>query len=140
MSHLKSGKVFGLYYYRMSVTEYQKRGLPHAHVIIEFKNAGPDLLNQMDSWVWAQIPDATIAGGKLREMILKYIIHTPCGPHNVNAPCMQTNRDSNTKSCNKHYPQPFRTTATLNERSGRAEYCRTNNGDNPTVRNKVGDA
>lgn len=53
MSHLKSGKVFGPYDCHISVTEYQKRGLPHAHVIIKLKNAGPDLLNQMDSWVWA---------------------------------------------------------------------------------------
>ena len=37
----------------------------------------------------------------------------------------------------RYYQQPFRTPATLNERSGRAECCRTNNGDNPTVRNKV---
>ena len=35
-------------------------------------------------------------------------------------------------------PKPFRTTAALNERCGRAEYCRTKNCDNPTVRNKVG--
>ena len=107
---------------------------------MSFKNAGPDVLNQMDAWVWTQLPDASIAGRRLREMILKYMIHKPCGSHNVDAPCMQTNRDTNTKSCNKHYPQPFRTTATLNERSGRAEYCRTRNGDNPTVRNKVGNS
>ena len=66
------------------------------------------------------------------------MIHKPCGSHNVDAPCMQTNWDTNTKSCNKHHPQPFRTTATINELSGRAEYCRTKNGDNSTVRNKVG--
>ena len=45
-SHLESGKVFGPYYFHMSVMEYQKRGLPHAHVIVKFKNAGPDVLNQ----------------------------------------------------------------------------------------------
>ena len=62
MSHLKNGKVFGPYDFHMSVIEYQKRGLPHAHVIVKFKNAGPDVLNQMDSWVWAQLPDKSIAG------------------------------------------------------------------------------
>ena len=71
-------------------------------------------------------------------MVLKYVIHKLCGSRNVDAPCMQNNRDGNTKSSNKHYPQPFRTTATLQERSGRAEYCRMTNGDNPTVRNEVG--
>ena len=125
MPHLKSGKVFEPYDFHMSVVKYQKRGLPHAHVIIKFKNAGPDVLNQMDSRAWARLPNASIAKGKLREMVLKYMIHKPCGSLNADAPCMQTTRDTNTKSCNKHYPQPFRTTATLNERSGRAEYCRT---------------
>ncbi len=95
-------------------------------------------LIKMDSWVWAQLPDESIVGGRLREMVLKYIIHKSCGSYNVNAPCRQRNRDTNTKSCNKYYLQPFTTTATLNERSGRAEYCRTKNGDNPNVRNKVG--
>ena len=57
---------------------------------------------------------------RLREMVLKYMIHKPRGSHNVGAPCMQTNRDASIRSCNKYYPQPFRTTATLNERSGRA--------------------
>ena len=65
MSHLESGKVFGPYDFHMYVIEYQKRGLPHAHVIVKYKNAGPDILNQMDSWVWAQLLDESIAGGRL---------------------------------------------------------------------------
>ena len=77
---------------------------------------------------------------RLREMVLKYMIHKPRGSHNVGAPCMQTNRDASIRSCNKYYPQPFRTTATLNERSGRAEYCRTKSDDNPIIRNKVGNS
>lgn len=46
MSHLKSSKVFGSYDHHMSVMEYQKRGLPHAHVIVKFNNAGPDVLSR----------------------------------------------------------------------------------------------
>ena len=41
------------------------------------------------------------------------------------------------KHCNKYYPQPFRTTASVNEKTGRAEYKRTDNGDNPTIRQRV---
>lgn len=69
--------------------------------------------------------------------VLKYMIHKPCGTHNVNSPCMETNRDTNRRHCSKHYPQPFRSTATINDRSGRAEYKRTDNGDNPTTRVRV---
>ena len=101
---------------------------------MKFKNAGPDALDEVDKWVWAQLPSEDIAGGKLREKVLKYMIHKPCGAQNVNAPCMQHNSDTNRKYCNKYYPQPFRSAATINDKSGRAEYKRVKNNDNPTIR------
>ena len=68
MSHLKNGNVFGPYDLYLSAVEYQKRGLPHAHVIIKLRNTGPHVLDQMYSRVWAQWPNASIANGNLREM------------------------------------------------------------------------
>ena len=56
MSHLKRGNVFGPYDFHMSAVVNQKRGLPHAHVNIKFKNAGPDVLNQMDCWYGHRYP------------------------------------------------------------------------------------
>lgn len=129
MSVLKSGKVFGPYDSHLSVIEFQKRGFPHAHILMTFKNAGPDALHEIDKWVWVQLPREDIAGGKLREKVLKYMIHKPCGAQNVNAPCMQTNKDTNRKCCNKYYRQPFRSVATTNDKTGRVEYKRTKNGD-----------
>lgn len=73
----------------------------------------------------------------LRERVLKFMVHRPCGGHNANSVCMETNRKSGKKYCNKHFPQPFRTTAGVNDKSGRAEYKRTENGDNPTIRQRV---
>lgn len=118
MADLKGGKVFGPYPYSVGCIEFQERGLPHAHVCVRFKNDGPD--NELDKWVWAQLPSKNIAGGLLRERVLKYMIHRPCGGHNVNSPCMDTNRQTGRKSCNKHYPQPWRTSATINDVSGRS--------------------
>ena len=138
MKVLKSGKIFGAYDSHLAVTEFQKRGYPHAHILMTFKNAGPDALNEMDKWVWAQLPDENIAGGKLREKVLKYMIHKPCGAvGNMSAPCMQVNRHTNKKCCNKYFPQPFRSIATVNDKTGRAEYTRRKNGDNPTIRMRV---
>jgi len=37
-------------------------------------------MNEMDKWVWARIPDESIANGLLRGKVLKYMIHKPCGP------------------------------------------------------------
>ena len=58
MADLKSGNVFGPYDYHMYVIELHKRGLQHAHIALEFKNDGPDRMNDIDFWVWAQLPDA----------------------------------------------------------------------------------
>lgn len=56
MADLRSGKVFGEYDYHMYVIEFQKRGLPHSHIVVKFKGDGPDTRNEMDKWVWAQLP------------------------------------------------------------------------------------
>lgn len=45
----------------------KKRGYPHAHMLMTFKNAGPDLSYQIDEWVWAQLPSEDLADGALRE-------------------------------------------------------------------------
>lgn len=134
---LRSGDVFGPCTYHMYVIEFQKRGFPHAHIVMKFEGDGPDQSGQMDSWVWAQLPDESIANGALRAKVLKFVVHKPCGTHDPNAPCMQTDRAGNIKRCNKFYPQPFRTSAGVNENTGRAEYRRTNNDDHPTIRQKV---
>ena len=89
MAELKSGKVFGPYLAHLGVIFLQKRGYPHAHLVYVFKSEGPQHLNEMDKWVWARIPDESIANGLLREKVLKYMTHKPCGPFNANAPCMQ---------------------------------------------------
>lgn len=56
MADLKGGKVFGEYDYHMYVIEFQKRGLPHSHILIKFKGDGPDTRNEMDKWVLVHRP------------------------------------------------------------------------------------
>ena len=79
MADLNSRNVFRPYEYHMYVIEFQKRGLPHAHIIVKFKNNGPDRMNDIDSWVWTQLPDASIANGVVREKVLKFMIPKSCG-------------------------------------------------------------
>ena len=85
------------------------------------------------------MPDERIAGGKLREKVIKYMVHQKCGQFNPNAPCMTTDKQSSHKYCSKHYPQPFRDAFTTNSKTGRAEYRRMDNGDTATIRQKNGD-
>ena len=103
---LYSGKVLGkpIHHNVMAVIETRKRGLPHQHhlVIVKFEGDGLDAEGEMDSWVWAQLPPATLCNGKLRELVMKFMVHRKCGSENVNAPCMEVNKKINKKFCDKH--------------------------------------
>lgn len=58
LKELKEDQIFGRVVARLYVIEFQKRGLPHAHILISFaaedKLRGPD---DFDSVVSAQLPD-----------------------------------------------------------------------------------
>ena len=81
IADLKSGKVYGPLDYYFFTIEYQSRGYPHCHAICRFRN--DDAFTNMDSWVWAQLPSPDIAGGRLREAVLKHMVHRPCGSQNI---------------------------------------------------------
>ena len=132
-------KLFGKATHFFSVIEFQKRGMPHAHIVIKFDGQSPEARHDVEKWIWTNLPDERIAGGKLREKVIKYMVHQKCGQFNPNAPCMTTDKQSSHKYCSKHYPQPFRDAFTTNSKTGRAEYRRMDNGDTATIRRKDGD-
>ena len=137
LADLKSN-LFGKYSYIMSVIEYQARGVPHAHIIVKYEGDSPEQRGEVNDWFWTNLPDASIANGVLREKVLKYMVHKKCGAFNPSSPCMKTNPKTKKKYCQKHYPQPFRTSLHINK-SGRAEYTRLDNGDKATISCKNGD-
>ncbi|TKR58783.1 hypothetical protein L596_030187 [Steinernema carpocapsae] len=66
----------------VKVVEFQKRGLPHIHMLLmlreEDKLRTPE---QVDSLVWAEIPDPT-EFPRLHEIVTRHMMHGPCGNHN----------------------------------------------------------
>ena len=81
--------------------EFQKRGLPHAHILIILENkeiAGDP--QEIDKFVCAELPDP-VTEPHLYATVTKCMLHGPCGADNPNAPCM----DGNT--CTKGYPKEF---------------------------------
>lgn len=138
MNDLKNN-LFGKATYFLSVIEFQKRGMPHSHIVIQFSGLSPEARQEIDKWVWTNLPDERIAGGKLREKVVKYMVHQKCGEFNPNAPCMTTDHKTNKNHCSKHYPQPFRDRFTTNSKTGRAEYRRLDNRDTATITQKNGD-
>jgi hypothetical protein len=91
--------------------ECQMHGLPHTHLIVflhpDFKLHTPDELNKLLS---AEIPDPD-THPELHALVMKYMIHTSCGPDNSNAPCVKNGK------CTKGFPKPFREQTTISDDS-----------------------
>ncbi|KAL0291359.1 UNVERIFIED_CONTAM: hypothetical protein Sangu_2463800, partial [Sesamum angustifolium] len=93
--------VLGKVVAHVHVIEFQKRGLPHAHILVILDEN--DKLNTPDDYdhiVRAEIPDKNDEP-MLYEAVMRHMIHGPCGEMNVNAPCMKNG------TCKKNYPKPF---------------------------------
>ena len=101
------GKVTGFVY----TVEFQKRGLPHAHILlIMHQEDRPVTTAEYDSIVSAEIPDAT-AHPELYSTVCTNMMHGPCGALKPNAPCMEEGR------CTKGFPKDFCPETTVTEDS-----------------------
>ncbi|XP_027166384.1 uncharacterized protein LOC113766387 [Coffea eugenioides] len=83
------------------VIEFQKRGFPHAHLLLILK-PGHKLLNpeSYDKVVCAELPDKD-RYPHLYSLVVKHMIHGPCGAMDTSCLCM---RDGTCKNC---YPKSF---------------------------------
>lgn len=86
--------------------EFQKRGLPHAHILITLQAEDKfTTAERIDAFVSAEIPPTTQPS--LREIVLRFMMHGPCGPSNPRAVCMENG------TCKKEFPKPFTHTTTF---------------------------
>jgi hypothetical protein len=101
--------------------EFQKRGLPHTHILIFLKDRNlchdPSII---DRFISAEIPDKEIdlAGYAAIE---NYMIHGPCGELKINSVCMESNK------CTKHFLKSFNAETTMDE-EGFSVYKRRDDG------------
>ncbi|XP_078438602.1 uncharacterized protein LOC144709071 [Wolffia australiana] len=81
-------EVFGKVNGRVYVVEFQKRGLPHAHMLwvldAQYKPKTPE---DIDKIVCAEIPDPS--DKDLFDCVTTHMIHGPCGSANPKCPCMK---------------------------------------------------
>ena len=111
------GKVVGSIY----VIEFQKRGLPHAHILLILDIGDkPRTSADIDSMVCAEIP-SELDHPLLYDTVIRSMLHGPCGTVRPNASCMQDGK------CSKQYPKYF-SDETLPEVDGYPVYRRRNDG------------
>lgn len=80
----------------MYTIEWQKRGLPHAHILIWLMEKITS--DHIDDIISAELPNPH-EDPTLFEVISKHMIHGPCGAFNPNSPCMKDGK------CTKNYPR-----------------------------------
>nr|CAD2177072.1 unnamed protein product [Meloidogyne enterolobii] len=113
------GKISGFCY----TIEYQKRGLPHLHILLtlDSKFKWKDI-SEIDKYITAEIPDEQ-EDKDLYDLVTSLMIHGPCGPDFSDAICW----NNKTKKCFKKFPKQFCEQTSINE-NGYPYYKRPNNG------------
>jgi hypothetical protein len=116
--HCIMGKAVGWCY----VIEFQKRGLPHAHILLILDDADRIYSTRdVDATCCAEIPDKD-ADPELYDIIVNNMIHGPCGErYDPGAPCMREGK------CSKRFPKPF-CEETVREEGKYPIYRRRDNG------------
>nr|XP_017246302.1 PREDICTED: uncharacterized protein LOC108217905 [Daucus carota subsp. sativus] len=112
----------------MYVVEFQKRGLPHVHMLIWLDSKSKIYLkNNVDKFVSAEIPDP-VKDPVGYAAVKAFMIHGPCGLQNTKSPCMKGLK------CIRHFPKKYSARTTFDE-SGFPIYRRRRQNITVKVRN-----
>lgn len=93
---IEDQKIFGPTNGWVHSIEFQKRGLPHAHILIWLQRK-PTSVESINQLISAELPSTEFP--RLRRTVLKFMVHGPC---NQNMQC-----HLNRNECKYHYPKPF---------------------------------
>ncbi|XP_058810203.1 uncharacterized protein LOC131675291 [Phymastichus coffea] len=109
-------KLFGEVTAYVYVIEFQKRGLPHLHLLITLSVGYKwTTVEIIDKFISAEIPNKT-DNSHLHDLVINHMTHGPCGVW-----CMKDGE------CSKHFPKEFQNEATMDE-NGYPYYQRRNDG------------
>ena len=98
---------FGKVKAHIGVIEFQKRGLPHSHVIL-IMDADDSYVtaDRVDTLISAEIPNPSMYP-RVHNTVMRCMIHGPCGNINPNAACMEKGK------CKKGFPYEFTSQTTI---------------------------
>lgn len=101
LDNILINKIIGTVVAHLYVIEFQKRGLPHAHIVIiltnEDKPKTPEIINRIVS---CELPGFQV-DPHLHTQVQCHRIHGPCGTMNSHSPCTVDG------ICSKDYPKQF---------------------------------
>ncbi|CAN1247135.1 ATP-dependent DNA helicase PIF1 [Linum grandiflorum] len=121
MFEIRKRKIFGKCIGYVHAIEFQKRGLPHAHILV-FLSAEDKIYStsHIDSIICAEIPDS-VADEKCYTAVSTFMFHGPCGAQGPKASCMVDGK------CTKHFPKKFNPETSF-DADGFPRYKRSDNG------------
>jgi len=111
--HILGCTIVGIY-----VSEFQKHGLPHAHIFIFFvEDCKPHTVKDVDHMISAKL--SNLKTNRLaHETVTSYMVHGPCGTTFPNAPCMEEGK------CRKQYPHKFQSETVIDVNEYSIYRCR----------------
>ncbi|KAK1347231.1 hypothetical protein POM88_055054 [Heracleum sosnowskyi] len=121
LDDINKNSYFGVCVGVMYVVEFQKRGLPHVHMLIWLDSASKkNLMANVDKFVAAEIPDPVLDPTGYAA-VKAFMIHGPCGVEYPKSPCMKDFK------CTRHFPKKY-CPRTMFDESGFPLYKRRNTG------------
>ncbi|XP_019149758.1 PREDICTED: uncharacterized protein LOC109146546 [Ipomoea nil] len=121
LSECQKNKLFGPVIGVIYTIEFQKRGLPHAHILLFLdKNNRAQSGVNLDNIISAELPDQE-TDPEYFKVVEEFMMHGPCGRARLTSPCMANGK------CTKTFPKKFVNCSTVDE-DGYPIYRRRDNG------------
>ncbi|KAK1398557.1 hypothetical protein POM88_008420 [Heracleum sosnowskyi] len=119
MNDFTKNNVLGCVLAVVYTIEFQKRGLPHAHIVLWLANDDKLVTpEQIDEVICAELPDE-LGEPVGYKAVSQFMMHGPCGAANPKCPCMYKGR------CSRLFPKAFCDDTTM-DADGYALYRRRN--------------
>ena len=129
MNDLVKGDLLGKHIAHLAVVEWQKRGLPHVHILLIVADQDDLRTSEdVDKAISAELPldpneqglsnEEKMQRQELEKIVTTNMIHGPCGTLNPSAPCMKDNK------CTKGFPKPFLAHTVVDSNTTYATYRR----------------